>query len=1078
VPAPHLVIDSPALPSHISAADNGLCELEGANEQPPCDGYQVTVSNIGSRTAAGPVVLVDRLPAGLSIIKVSLFLARNPTEPVKASDEDETSSGVPLDSGTLCKTERAPVTVSCELPPEKGELKPDYRLEMRVYVHVEETAADALNKAEVSEAGTVVASSEADDVISPLAAPFGASAFLSYITGVDGAADTQAGDHPYEFATRIDMNTKLALNTEATFVEPVSVQQLRDVVVDLPLGFVGSATSTAKCTFGQLQAYPESCPADTMVGHIATEPQGMVSTNIPIYNMVPEKGHVAEFGFADAIYHTHALYASIVPTQAGYALRILGREIPQIPLTNIIMSLYGNPAEKNEGGATPEAQFTNPSDCNGEPLRTRLYMDSWEDPAALSHNGTPLDLTEPAWKEMTSESPAVSGCNELRFDPAAFTFAPEAAHSQADEPAGYELTLKVPQTETPGTLGTPPLKTATVTLPPGVAISPATADGLVGCQETGSEGINLSSTAPGTCPDASKVGTAEVLTPLIEEHLQGSLYLAQPACGGSGQAECTEEAAEMGGIFALYLEVGSESSGVHLKLKGKIEVGGYGRHSREVGLAPGQVRTTFAEMPQLPFGELKLKFKGGPRAPLANPQGCGTFTTYASLEPWSAPESGPDAVEQPSFDITGCASPMGFAPSFTAGTISSRAGAYSPLTLTFSRQDGEQGLGGMSVTLPPGLLARIAGVPECPEAQANAGTCGVGSPGSRIGTATAAAGAGSEPLWQSGSVYLTGPYNGGPFGLSVVVSANAGPFNLGNIVIRAAIYINPGTGQLTVVSGVGGDSIPQSIDGIPLRLQTVNLTIDREGFIFNPTGCSQAAVNGTITSAQGVTVPTSSHFEAVNCASLKFKPVFSATTQARTSNAKGASLTVKLSYPNLPQGAQADIKSVKVDLPKQLPSRLTTLQQACLAAQFDANPASCPAASVIGTARAVTPVLSVPLEGPAYFVSHGSETFPSLIIVLQGDGVTIQLTGTTFINSKGVTSVTFKQVPDAPISSFELKLPEGPFSALGTNKDLCRQKLAMPTALTGQNGAVIHQSTSVGVVGCAKARAKAGKKRR
>jgi hypothetical protein len=276
--------------------------------------------------------------------------------------------------------------------------------------------------------------------------------------------------------------------------------------------------------------------------------------------------------------------------------------------------------------------------------------------------------------------------------------------------------------------------------------------------------------------------------------------------------------------------------------------------------------------------------------------------------------------------------------------------------------------------------------------------------------------------------------------------------------------VDPQTGQLQIAT----DPLPQILQGIPLQLRTVNMTINRPGFIFNPTNCSQLTITGTLTSAQGASAVVSSRFRAANCASLKFKPRFSAVTQARTSHANGASLTVKLSYPNDPQGSEANVKSVKVDLPKQLPSRLTTLQQACPSVQFESNPASCPAESVIGTAKAITPVLPVPLEGPAYFVSHGGEAFPSLIFVLQGDGVTVEVAGTTFINHKGITSVTFRRVPDAPLSSFELKLPKGPFSALGTNKNLCKQKLVMPTAITGQNGAQIHQSTQVSVAGCPK----------
>jgi hypothetical protein len=385
-------------------------------------------------------------------------------------------------------------------------------------------------------------------------------------------------------------------------------------------------------------------------------------------------------------------------------------------------------------------------------------------------------------------------------------------------------------------------------------------------------------------------------------------------------------------------------------------------------------------------------------------------------------------------------------------------------------------------------------VPLCGEAQANAGTCGAES---LIGEATVGAGVGSDPFTVTGGkVYLTGPYKGAPFGLSIVVPAVAGPYNLGNIVVRAAIYIDPITAQVTVVS----DPLPQIIDGIPIRLRTVNVDIDRPGFTFNPTNCDPMAVTGTISGAEGASAAVSSRFQVGDCAALKFEPKLTASTSGKTSKANGASLHVKLVPPHEgPQSStsggttgsasgtsgssgsasgssapteEANIARVKVDLPKQLPSRLTTLQKACTAVVFDANPAACPAASVVASAKAITPILPVPLEGPAYFVSHGNEAFPQLILVLQGYGITIDLVGDTFISKAGITSSTFAHVPDAPVSSFELTLPQGKFSALTANANLCTVKggLKMPTEFVAQNGAVIHQSTPISVSGCPKAK--------
>jgi hypothetical protein len=479
---------------------------------------------------------------------------------------------------------------------------------------------------------------------------------------------------------------------------------------------------------------------------------------------------------------------------------------------------------------------------------------------------------------------------------------------------------------------------------------------------------------------------------------------------------------------------------------------------------------------------MKLKFEGGPRAPLANPQSCGSFTTVSALTSWSSTS---ERAAEPSapFTVSGCTNQ--FAPAFSAGTVNPQAAASSPFTLTFSRQDREQDLSGITVNMPEGLLGKIAGIPQCGEAQANAGTCPAAS---RIGSATAAAGAGSHPYWQTGQVFLTGPYRGGPFGLSVVVPAQAGPYNLGNIVVRAAIYVDPRTAQLTVIS----NSLPQSVDGVPLRLQTVNVTVDREGFISNPTSCEPTQIAASLTGGGGSSASVASRFQAGGCTALPFKPVFAVTTEAKTSKAEGASLDVKITQ----QSGEANIHRVDVQLPLSLPSRLTTLQKACSEAQFAQNPAGCPSGSLVGTATAATPLLNVALTGPAYLVSHGGAAFPDLDIVLQGEGVTIILVGNTDIK-KGITYSRFETVPDAPISSFELRLPEGPDSLLTAYGSLCApskvvtvrkhvsvrrhgrtvqvlrsvkhtvaEQLLIPTTIVAQSGVQIAQSTKIAVTGC------------
>jgi hypothetical protein len=487
----------------------------------------------------------------------------------------------------------------------------------------------------------------------------------------------------------------------------------------------------------------------------------------------------------------------------------------------------------------------------------------------------------------------------------------------------------------------------------------------------------------------------EVITPLLSEPLKGHVYVGAPQCGGAGQPQCTPHSAEDGELFGLYLEVGSEASGIHVKLKGNVSV----------NPATGRVTRRCDDTPQLPFSELKLKLNGGQRAPLANPQSCSTATTTSDLTPWSTPST-PDATPASSFDVTGCNGGL-FDPSFTAGTVNPSAGAFSPFRLTFSRHDGEPDLSGLTVDMPQGLVGKIAGIAECGEAEVKAAEANAGGwpEASRIGTAAATAGAGATPFYQSGPVYLTGPYNGAPFGLAVVVPANAGPFHLGNIVVRAAIHIDPSTAAVTVVS----NPLPQMIDGVPLRVQTVNVTVGAErDFTFNATSCVQQSVDASISSAEATNANVSAPYAATGCATLPFKPSFTASTEGTASKADGASLDVRIAThegPGEKAGEEeANIRKVDVQLPLELPSRLSTLEKACTEQQFAANPAGCPSGAVVGTAIVETPLLPGPLGGPAILVSHAGASFPDLDVILQGDGVVIGLTGHTDIKRASPTA--------------------------------------------------------------------------
>jgi hypothetical protein len=658
-----------------------------------------------------------------------------------------------------------------------------------------------------------------------------------------------------------------------------------------------------------------------------------------------------------------------------------------------------------------------------------------------------------------------------------------AETSATDTPTGLEINLRVPQNEDPSGPAEEQLKSAVVTLPPGLTLSPSANDGLEACSPA-QIGIGSApeSERPPACPAASKVGYLEVSAPQFEHPLTGEIYLAQ-------------QETVQGALVGAYLVIDDPATGIPVKLVADLELGGETNPNPALsGLEPGQVRVVLDNGPQLLFSDLKLVFSGGPRALFVSPEACGSASASSAITGWNGMLATP--FSNVLSTSSGCT--QGFSPAFTAGTASNQAGAYSPFTLTIGREDGSQRLGLIDVTTPPGLLGDIAGVTICPNSDIEAaerrdqpgdGALEQADPscpaGSAVGTVTASVGPGPDSVSATGHEYLAGPtppaegsnLSGAPFDLVAITPAVSGPFDLGVVVLRQGLYVDPHTAQATVRS----DPLPTVIDGVPLDVRSVAVQIDGVGgnnkFIFNPTSCAPLAVTGTLSSTSGTDATVSSPFQAVNCASLKFEPGFVVSTEGKAGKAAGASLDAKLTYPSAPEGTYANIRSVKVDLPKQLPARLTTLQKACLAATFEANPAGCPAPSVVGSAKAITPILTSPLAGPVYLVSHGNEAFPDVVIVLQGEGITMTLVGNTKVK-QGITSNTFKTIPDAPISSFELKLPEGPYSVLaaaGTGSsryDLCGQTLALPTAITAQNGAVLKQSTKITATGCPKPKAK------
>jgi hypothetical protein len=1067
---------------------------------------------------ANPVRLTDTLPKGLRALNVSV-----------TSGQSQESAG-----RVECTLESGGSRIGCTFA---HTLNPYEQIELVIAVALDEEVAGAVNQIAVAGANAQAASlarpvSEGRDI------PFGVEEFEVTPEEAGGKIDTQAGSHPFQTTFSVTLDQQLQDNISGELQgepEPVEPQLPKNLNVKLPPGLIGNPTAIPRCPPSAF--LHQSCGANTVVGVAMTTinesarafPLATVST--PVFNLEPNVGEPARFGFMPGL----------VPVFLDTSLRTGGDYGVTVNVENITQSttffaskvtVWGVPGDaahdSSRGGCVngefgtcaplgqtnPPPFFTLPTACptdpatgKPEPMRAEIELSSWSDP------------THPQSFPATSPLPALDGCNQLPFTPS-IQVKPDS--EQASKPSGLTVHVHVNQngqTSAEG-LADSSVQNITVTLPEGVTINPSAADGLAACPESQVGYLPAESHPPGDlhftaklpsplqpgvnfCSDAAKIATVKIKTPLLPNSLDGAVYLASPQNFAGPPPENPFES-----LIAMYIVAEDPVSGSLVKLPGRVSL----------SQATGQIETTFENTPQVAFEDAELHFFGGERAPLSTPALCRRpgepgYRSVATFAPWSGNSpvtatsefnitSGPNGSPCPNPPGNQSASTLPFSPTLSSQTTNVNAGSFTPLSTTLSRDDGQQDISAVTLHFPPGLSGILSGVKLCGEAEANTGTC---SPDSLIGETIVSVGLGGDPFSVTGGrVYLTGPYHGAPFGLSIVNPAKAGPFNLQQgrpVVVRAKIEVDLHTAALTVATNERGDgyAIPTMIDGIPLQIKHVNVNVNRPGFTFNPTSCNPMQITGSISSAQGASSPVSVPFQIANCANLRFTPKFTVSASGKTSKANGASLSVKLVYPRAPFGSEANIVGVKVELPKQLPSRLTTLQKACTAAQFAANPAGCPAASIVGHAIVHTPLLPVPLEGPAYFVSNGGQAFPNLIMVLQGYGVTVHLVGDTFISKAGITSSTFRSTPDVPFSSFALTLPKGRFSALTANANLCAPtrsikvrkhltvrrrghtvhlvrsvrklvpaQLVMPTIIIAQNGAQIRQSTKISVTECHK----------
>ncbi len=817
---------------------------------------------------------------------------------------------------------------------------------------------------------------------------------------------------------------------------------LKRIRVDVPPGLAADPQALETCERSVFESNPALCPPNSKAGFVQLTayvevpllPQTLTLEG-NVYNLPQEAGHPLMFGIdvkgipplvedVHLILEGFVSYASEpvlsahgvpsgdfhewfrienIPTEVGVKVGPL--ELVRVGLKTLESKLFFDGHAGKEG---KEDFLTMPSNCLA-PTTSYLELESYSGERASGPTTPPVGVT---------------GCEEVPFRPTA-TVSPET--SQHDTPDGIVTDVHVAQNEKSNEINSADIEDAHVTLPEGLTLNPAAARGLEACTQAQ---LGRGTANPVTCPAASRIGTVEIETDLPPHSLGGNVYLGKP--NGAG--------AITGPPYLIFIDAESVY-GVSVRLEGQAVP----------NPVTGRLEVSFLHNPQLPFSDLVMKLNGGPRAPLANPVSCGATATNSVFTPYT--EASPFASSIP-FTTTGCPSPLPFSLGQSTSETSSKAGAFTSFTFKLSRAEGNQNLSTVQTVLPAGLVGLIPLVKLCPEPAASTGSC---PSSSRIGTASAVAGVGSEPYGFSGPVYLTGPSGGAPYGLSIPIEAAAGPFDLGRVMTRVAIGVDPHSARVIATA-----TLPRIVGGVPLHLRGLSVAVTRSSFLLNPTNCGGLSTDSLLSAIQGASSSPSSAFAVTGCSSLQFKPAFAASSPTAPSRANGASLQVVFTQ----SGHEANIRSVVAQLPKQLPSRLTTLHHACAEGVFAANPRDCPSGSKVGSATVTTPVLPEKLSGPAYLVSHGGAEFPNLDLILEGDhGVRVILEGTTKI-SKGVTTSTFGSIPDVPVTRFELNLPTGPNSALGSYGSLCAKPLYLPTSIVAQSGAQMHQNLRLSIGSC------------
>jgi hypothetical protein len=814
----------------------------------------------------------------------------------------------------------------------------------------------------------------------------------------------QAGGHP-------ELQTTFTMKTDSVGFPFAGTRDLEFV---LPPGLLANLSSFPQCTFLQFQT--RECPIDSQIGIVSVTAYSLGSFIEPLYYLTRGPDTVARLGY-DVQSYPNVVNIRVNSERDYEPVASVEGILSAYPPVEATTTIWGVPADPSH-----DAQRITPDEAiNGEPPPGGGRPSSLP-PTPLTVNptrcGVPLAVSFTAVSYAQPSQPSslsaplgpISGCGQIGFAP---SLAATPTTHEAASPSGLDVKVTLPQNEAVNGLATSHLRDVEVTFPRGVTIAPGAADGQLACSD---EEAGYKSRNPARCPDASKLGSAEIDVPLLERPLQGGLYLRTPLPDD---------------LFRVWLI--ADDLGLHLALPGELHV----------DETTGQITSAFFEMPQAPVREAKIHVFGGSHGPLSTPSACGAFDTTWRMTPWSGtpPVSGvaPMTIDR------GCET-GGFSPKLSAGSVNPLAGKFSSFVTTVMRESREQNISGLKLTLPPGVSAKLAGVPLCKGTAAQSGDCAANS---RIGRVTLATGPGPTPLWlpQPGReripIFLGGPYEGAPYSLVIRTPAQAGPFDLGTVVTRAAIQINPHTAQATVDT----DPLPQILRGVPITYRTIHADLDRPHFVLNPTRCTEMSVDSKLTSIQGATATPSARFQAADCSRLPFKPKLSLSLRGRSTRGGTPAMRAVLEM----RSGEANVASAQVTLPHSEFVDNAHLRNVCTRAQF--AKASCPRNSVIGHAMAKTPLLEAPLRGPVYLMTGFGHTLPDLFVDLNGK-IHVELNAKIDSGKGGGLRSTFKAVPDAPVSKFVLNLMGGKRGLLENSEDVCAHPERATAKFTGQNGKV------------------------